>query len=422
MNDDVYRLLALCAHPPCDATDYPKIAQAAVKLKDWDEVPIQAEAHAMAPLLYVHLKRAGVGLPLAVKRALQGLYVRHRWANQVRMRVLREVLAAYQAIEIPALVLKGAALSHLVYPEPGLRPMSDLDILVPRSEVWRAQQELAELGFNAPLRRGGTLPHRHLPTATLCTEGLWVEVEIHHQLFSDYFDHALAYVRSRLAPVFRLNTGAEDFEPGLVSPGQAGKWETGHDPRWMGLDVHPFSLDGQTAYTLGYEALLGHVCRHLISHVNVWDYGRLIWVADMVGLAERFAAEIDWERIRRQAPEVLATLSLVHFTTPLSDELLSQAPIEIGHVPHGIGVEYQGWPRTGRTHWRERGYRRVLGDTLFPSEWWLRLRYGLGSTHPLFWQRWVRHPLYILGHVVRAGLERLGWPTPGELAQGRRAR
>ena len=43
----------------------------------------------------------------------------------------------------------------------------------------------------------------------------------------------------------------------------------------------------------------------------------------------------------------------------------------------------------------------------------------LGSDYPLFWYRWLRHPLYILGHVVRACLERLGWPTPGELAEGR---
>jgi hypothetical protein len=54
-----------------------------------------------------------------------------------------------------------------------------------------------------------------------------------------------------------------------------------------------------------------------------------------------------------------------------------------------------------------------------PSEWWLRLRYKLGSTRPLFWYRWLRHPLYILGHVVRAILEWLGWPTPFELVEGR---
>jgi len=73
-----------------------------------------------------------------------------------------------------------------------------------------------------------------------------------------------------------------------------------------------------------------------------------------------------------------------------------------------------------QTSWREKGYRRVVRDTLLPSEWWLRLRYQVGSARPLFWYRWVRHPLHILGHVVRAMLERLGWPTPLALARGRR--
>jgi hypothetical protein len=197
----VSRLLAGCARVECQPVHYHQIAQAAAQLREWAEVAAQAEAHGLAPLLYVHLKGAGIQLPLAAKRELQGLYLRHRHANQVRTRVLHDVLAAYQAAGIPALVLKGAALFHLVYPEPGLRPMSDLDILVPESEAWRAQRTLAELGFDAPLPSGLVFSHRHLSTARLRIEGLSIEVEIHHQLFSDYFDNALAYVHSVLVPV-----------------------------------------------------------------------------------------------------------------------------------------------------------------------------------------------------------------------------
>jgi hypothetical protein len=418
MSNLVYHLLALCARAECDATHYDRIAQTAAELTDWDEVPTRAEVHGMAPLLYFHLKGAGVELPLTARRELQGLYVRHRHASQVRARVLGEVLAAYQEAGIPALVLKGAALSHLVYPEPGLRPMSDLDLLVPRSEVWRAGRVLAELGFDAPLPPGGMLRHRHLPLATLRREGLLVEVEIHHQLFSDYFDNALAYARSILAPGLRLIARG-----GLAPSDQGGNPDAEIDEAWLPqeLDRRPFVLDGLTAYTLGYEAMLAHICQHLISHVNVWDYARLIWVADMVGLAEGFVSEIDWARVQRQNPAVLDTLSLLHFLTPLSERLLSAAAIPIGRMPRGIGAEYRGWPQAGGVRWRERGYRQVLRDTLFPPEWWLRLRYRRGSTRPLFWYRWVRHPLYISGHVIRATLEWMGWPGPLELAQGRKA-
>ena len=356
----------------------------------------------------------------------QGLYARHRHANRVRTRVLRDILGAYQVADIPVLVLKGAALSHLVYPEPGLRPMSDVDILVPRPEVWRAQRVLAELGFDTPQPPGPTLPHRHLPAATLRSQGLSIDVEIHHQLLSDYFDNAKAYMLA----TFPLNVRSiarekkhakkRTLSNASSEPGYA--WE---DPGLAGLDgltrhPLPFALTDLTAYTLGYEDMLGYVCQHMVSHVNVWDYGRLIWVADIVSFAERFATEIDWEWVQLQNPAVLDTLSLLHFMTPLSDELLSVAPINIGRAPQGVGVEYQGWPTAGVAHWPEIGYRRALRNTLLPSEWWLRLRYKLGSDRPLFWYRWLRHPLYILGHVIRALLERLGWPSPLELVEGRR--
>ena len=199
MHADVYRLLALCARAECDAATYHIIGQAAAELGGWNEVLAQVEDHRVAPLLYVHLNGAGVELPLDAKHSLQSLYVRHRWADRVRRRVLHEILNAFQADDIPALVLKGAALSHLVYPESGLRPMSDLDILVPRPEVWRAGQVLAKLGFDVPLPPDRELHHHHLPIATRRDEGLLVAVELHHQLTSNYFDNAQAYLRALLA-------------------------------------------------------------------------------------------------------------------------------------------------------------------------------------------------------------------------------
>jgi hypothetical protein len=423
-NIRMYRLLALCARVELGAAHRHQLAHEAAKLtaREWESVPTQAEPHGMAPLLYVHLKAAGVQLPRDVKRTLQGLVLRHREINRVRMRVLRDILSTYDGAGIQALVLKGAALAHLVYPEPGLRPMSDLDILVPGSELWRAQRLLAESGFDAPLPSSRALPHRHLGGAIRRTEGLSIHVELHYKLSSDYFDHAISYVRSRISPISGSSTQVKAFYRRHIPrarPPQAEQSPSDPASTWIdGLTVppQPFALADLTAYTLGHEDMLSHLCQHMTSHVNVWDFGRLIWVADIVSFAERFVAQIDWKRIRRQHPAVLRLLSLFHFITPLSDELLSQADVRIGRAPEGIGVEYQGWPRTQGADWRERGYRRVLRDTLLPSDWWLRLRYKLGSVRPLFWHRWVRHPLYILGHVGRVLLERMGWPTPLELA------
>jgi hypothetical protein len=420
---NAYSLLAYCARAECNAAHYHHLAQEASSFTEWETVPAQAEAHGMAPLLYTHIKKAGVQLPLAVRRELQGLYLRHREINRVRTRVLREILTAYDAVGIPVLILKGAALSHMLYPEPGLRPMSDVDILVPKSLVWQAQSALAEVGFHVVLPSDSALHHRHLATVVLHTDGLSIKVETHYKLFSDYFDNVISRARSMTLPILKPITQARAFWQDRILSRWLPQIEQEHDnPASMALDgptgpPYPFALGDLTAYTLNNEDMLWHLCQHLISHVNVWDFGRLIWVADVVSFAERFASEIDWERIRRRCPAILNTLSLLHFMTPLSDELLSKAPIEIGHAPRQIGMEYQGWPKVQPVRWREGGYRHVLCATLFPSEWWLRLRYKLGSTHSLFWCRWVRHPLHILGHIVRVLLERMGWPSPRELAR-----
>ena len=399
-----YRLLALCARAELPAEQRGRLACAAARLTAWETLPAQAEAQGMAPLLYAHLKAAEIEIPRPVRRQLQGLCLRHRQANRERMQALDQILATFEAAGIQALVLKGAALCHLVYPDPGLRPMSDLDLLVPASDLRRAQRLLAGLGFDAPLPPGPTL-HRHLPAATRRVAGVRVQVELHHRLFSDYFDNAGTYLRvnlcARLHGMFGRRSG--ERSAGTASAGSAA-WEA------LRRSALPVALGDRTACTLGLEDTLGHLCRHLVSHVNVWEAGRLIWVADIVSLAERFQSEIDWASVRRRDPAVRELLSLVHWMTPLSDALLARAEVRLVPPPQGMGVAYRGWPRVRLGSWR------ALRETLWPSEWWLRWHYRVGSARSLSWYRGVRHPLHLLGHVVRVGLERLGWPQALDLA------
>lgn len=360
-----YRLLTLCAHAVCDATLRGEIAQAATSIKDWQGIVAQAEAHGLGPLLYAHIKAAGVPLPAPVRRELQGLYLRHRHASRVRSRVLCRILAAYEAEGIRALVLKGGALAHLLYPEPGLRPTSDLDLLVRPSQALHAQQVLAEIGFSAPIPTENATPAPDVHPANLLAEGLLVTIDIHPQL-----------VKRPASPLM--------------------------DVERLAARALPFSLgqNGCTAYTLGYEEMLWHLCLHLRGHTDVFRSHRLIWMADILSLAERFVAEIDWERVARHYPLVLNTLSLLHTMMPLSQAVLRRAPLRIGPTPGGIGQDFYGWPHASLAAQRDKGWRGILCDTFWPSEWWLRLHHGLGSAEGLFWYRWVRHPLEIWGWIA----------------------
>ena len=357
-SEDLFPLLALCARAQGHAAQYEQLRQRALKLSSWDGLPAQAQAHGLEPLLYAHLKAAHIAAPPHIRQQLRTRAMQHAHANHVRLKALSEILATFQSAGIRALVLKGAALAYLVYPHLGWRVMRDLDILVSRSEVQRTQAMLAEMGFDAP-PSDDKLPAKHLPVAQREVEGMRISVEIHHNL----------YVKGKPA------TELEALYPAAI----------------------PFIIEGVTAYTLSYEDTLAHVYRHMLEGA-IFKPIRLIWVADLVSLAERFAVEIDWSRV---APCARNALALFHRLTPLSEELLRAASIDTsgppGHMGDHLGWDFQGWPRSSLAAQREKGYLGICRDTFYPPEWWLRLYYGLGSGLALWWGRLVRHPLHILG-------------------------
>ena len=63
---------------------------------------------------------------------------------------LRQVVGALEERGIAALPLKGTTLADRVHGDPGLRPTTDVDVLVPRTEIGAAVQALRALGYPAP--------------------------------------------------------------------------------------------------------------------------------------------------------------------------------------------------------------------------------------------------------------------------------
>jgi hypothetical protein len=356
----LHPLLPHCARLESGPSQRAEISRAAATVTDWPVLITQAEQHNLGPLVYSQLRAAAAPMPTAAGHKLRGLVLRHRHANRVRAQILAEVLAAYRAEDIEVLLLKGAALAHMVYPQPGLRPMRDIDLLVKPADLWRAQTVLANLNFIAPQTYPASKKiHHHLSNATKTVEGLAVNIEVHHNVFMEEAD-------------LSLDMGQ------LTSP-----------PLVLKLP------NGTAAQTLGGEDMLWHLCHHV---ANISQPFRFIWVVDVVAFAEMFCGEIDWPRIRQQYPRVLQILSLFHAVTPLSERLRNIAGIAVGHPPPDIGHEFDGWPRHS-VGWmrRHRSIGQILYDTLLPPEWWLRLYYGVGTGRSLAWTRWGQHPLHIAG-------------------------
>ena len=72
-----------------------------------------------------------------------------------------------------------------------------------------------------------------------------------------------------------------------------------------------------------------------------------------------------------------------------------------------ILTHFRGWPRYSLAQQRHKSRRQIIGDTLWPSEWWLGLYYGLRRKSALLWYRWLGHPLRMMGWIGQLLLERL---------------
>lgn len=116
---------------------------------DWARLVEYAEREHLAAVLYRALKDSArlAQLPRASAEALHLAYVRANIASWQWTATLDELLLQFARAEIPVVLLKGAALGIALYPDPALRQLGDLDVLIRESDKARAAALLTANGF-----------------------------------------------------------------------------------------------------------------------------------------------------------------------------------------------------------------------------------------------------------------------------------
>ena len=157
-----------------------------VDVVGWVTLAAHAEAHGLAPLAHRSLQPHRHVAPEATMQQLEALALRHRMRHRERTIALTEILQTFERVSIDLLVLKGAALAWSIYASPAVRPMGDIDLMVPAAATRAAQLSLRRLGFDThdmAQRRFGRNAH-HLPIASRSQNGVTISVEIHHDALS----------------------------------------------------------------------------------------------------------------------------------------------------------------------------------------------------------------------------------------------
>lgn len=354
-------ILNLCARVQGHAAQYKLLTNLCSTFTQWDALLQQAESHGMSPLLFRHINAVDCPCPDTFRRSLRLLYLRHRHSNTILMQTLRRILIALKEEGIRSLVLKGAALCQTIYPEIALRPMRDIDIMVAKEEAEHAQAVVISLGFT---ESGAAVPpdHFHLPSLHATIDEIPVCIELHRGLFAT------------TCPPYTRPLKFENLLKTSLS----------------------FEIDGLTAQTFGNEEMLWYLYQHGFHTPLSYDRYKTINAADVISLVETKFADLDWEKVKTNYPEVLNVLPLFHYLTPWQKNVANTIMRETQSKPAGVGHAFQGWPQLRLKEQKEKGFLRILHDTFLPSEWWLKMYYGSSGWSSYFRHRFVTHPRHIL--------------------------
>ena len=142
--------------------------------------------HRLGPLLYWRLSRERPNLQIPeeiavwIKHSYRQSTLRHLALQRELIRLQRMLSAS----SFPFIALKGAFLAFHSYPNPGLRPLRDIDILVRPQDAMKVFQLLVDAGYQQHLVSASAESiqgiRKHLPP--LSSPDLKISIEIHTRL------------------------------------------------------------------------------------------------------------------------------------------------------------------------------------------------------------------------------------------------
>jgi hypothetical protein len=297
-----------------------------------------------------------------------------------RRAALKRIVAAFEQHDVPVIVLKGMALAHLAYPEPALRPMSDIDLWVKPADLAMADVALKDAGLGYPERTHAGL---QLPTAEEAlaersyeVPGTPVLVELHGALKS-----YASLSRERLELVWRRSVVTE--LGGIPARVQ--------HPEDLLLHLCLHAAD-QHRFSLGLSPLLD-IHRAASRWHSVFDWPAMIADWSVLGISARMYLVLKLARDLLGAPLPDLFFRAVSAPSALEEmEALAQQQIwqPYRHLPPALEGWYGAPSRAGWLLHRLRAYTAREPGT----PWW---RHGGLMSRRIVHDLAVKTPRYVRG-------------------------
>jgi len=260
---------------------------------DWNLLMRMARHHRLEPLLCYGFRQSRFGaIPSSVREVWEACRRSTVVGAMHYQQVLGEIAAAFDDRRVPFVLLKGEALSKGLYPQEGLRPYGDIDLLIRPEAYETAKEILVELGFGL-----------RLPTKEGEKLRLFGEIE---------FDKK---GRFTVTVDLHWDTLMTSWEPRSLFSG---------DETWSSLDQ--IYLGARALPVLRGELLLLYLSVHFAFH-HVFD--GLLWLCDLFLLLRRDEDRIDWDRLVAMADRCQCRHAAYY-------SLLFVKALLAGQVPSGV--------------------------------------------------------------------------------------
>jgi hypothetical protein len=284
--------MAVCS---CLRAGLPGGAHARPPEVTWELMIEVASFHYATPTLAACLDR-DIDVPGDVRDYFASALALNETRNEKLLATLARVAGLLNTIDIEPVLLKGAALLvEGLYPQPSMRIMGDIDILIPKDRSEQACAALKAAGFDTKWSAVSPPTHHHLPM--LLDPETGAGVELHTDVISQAADAVI---------------------------------ETG----WFCEMARPVLFRGQRVRLPEPTRNAGHIIFHSAIFHDLYAQNKvqLRHVVDLALLRARHEAAIDWDELDRRfsaagAGEVLATY--LHEVS----ELLGQATPRLSHAP-----------------------------------------------------------------------------------------
>ena len=169
-------LLALIGHRANEAANLPEA--------HWRMLDAMAEQHRLQPFLHYRAEQGAIPQPPAtIRKAWRRAYHENGVAILAQRRALLQAVQSLGASGIGAVALKGSALAWTVWPEPALRVMRDIDLLVAQEDAGKAYACLIDAGWEGPVLDTDQTAHfaacqTHFPPLR-SPDRVWCELHAH---------------------------------------------------------------------------------------------------------------------------------------------------------------------------------------------------------------------------------------------------